>query len=127
MVAEPCLEDKIHGHNPHFRDNLTTSTSDQRPAKTDVPATAEAASALEPAVEPPVETAEAENADNAEEPNTEEIMVEESAALDPTKRRLELWNQSTCRKLMIQVLSNRVCSLDAERTVHRVQERRFRT
>ena len=65
-----------------LRDNLTTSTSDQQPAKTDEPATAEAASALEPAAEPPVETVEAENADNAEEQNTEEIMVEDSAAVE---------------------------------------------
>ena len=106
------------------RDNLTMSTSDQEPARKDEPATAEAASALELAAEPPAETVEVEIADNAEEPNTEEIMVE-SAALDLTQRRLELWNQSTSSKLMIQVLPNRECSLDAERTGHRVRERRF--
>ena len=106
-----------------LRDNLTTLTSDQEPVKTDEPATTEAVSALEPAAESPVETAEAEI---AEESNTEGIMVE-SAALNLTKRRLELWNQSTSRKLMIQVLPNRVCSLDAERTDHRVRERRFTT
>ena len=38
-------------------------------------------------------------------------MAEEPAALDPTKRRLELWNQSTSRKLTIQVLRHRVCSM----------------
>ena len=92
-----------------LRDNLTTFTSDQEPVKTDEPATTEAVSALEPAAESPNETAEAE-----------EIMVEESAALDPTKRRLEFWNQSTSRMLMIQVVRNRVCSLDAERRDHRV-------
>ena len=40
-------------------------------------------------------------------------MAEEPAALDSTKRRLELWKQSTSRKLMIQVLPNRVCSIAA--------------
>ena len=81
------------GHDPRMllivqllRDNLTTSTSDQEPAKTD-----------EPAAEPPVETAEDEIADKAEEPNTHEIKVKESAALDLTKRRLELRSQSTSR------------------------------
>ena len=43
-----------------LRDNLTTSTSDQEPAKTDEPVTTEAASVLEPA--------EDENADKALEP-----------------------------------------------------------
>ena len=84
-----------------LRDNMTTSTSDQEPAKTDEPATTEAASTPKPAAESPVETAEDEIADKAEELNIEVIMAEEPAALDPTKRRLELWNKSTSRKLMI--------------------------
>ena len=104
-----------------------TSTSDLEPAKTDEPVTTEAVSALEPAAESPVETAEDEIADKPEEPNTGEIKVEESAALDPTKRRLELRNQSTSRKVMIQVLPTRVCSITAERTDHRARERCFRT
>ena len=54
-------------------------------------------------------------------------MAEEPAALDPTKRRLELWKQSTSRKLMIQVLPNRVCSIAAELTDHRARERCFRS
>ena len=95
------------------RHNLTKSTSDQEPVKTDEPVTTEASSALEQAAEPPVETAEDEVADKAEEPNTDDIMAEELAALDPTKRRLELWYQSTSRKLMFQVLPNRVCSIAA--------------
>ena len=94
-----------------LRDNMTTSTSDQEPAKTDEPATTKAACAPKPAAKSPVETAEDEIADKAEELNIEVIMAEEPAALDPTKRRLELWNQSTSRKLMIQVLPNRVCSM----------------
>ena len=85
------------------RDNLASLTSDQEPAKTDEPATTEAASVLEPAAESPVETAEDEIADKAEEPNTDENKVKESA-LDPTKRRLELWNQSKSGKLMIHLL-----------------------
>ena len=44
------------------------------------------ASAPEPAAESPVETAEDEIADKAEELNIEVIMAEEPAALDPTKR-----------------------------------------
>ena len=81
-----------------LRHNLTTSTSDQEPAKTDEPATTEAVSAMEPAAESSVETVEDEIADKAEEPNTDEIKAKESAALTPTKRRLELWNQSTSKK-----------------------------
>ena len=76
-------------------DNLTTLTSEQQPAMSGEPAAIEAASALEPAAESPVETAEDDIADKAEEPNTDEIKVKESAALDPTKRRLALWNKST--------------------------------
>ena len=83
----------------------------RKTARTGEPATTEAASAPEP-----VETAEDEIADKADELNTEATVAEEPAALDPTKRRLELWNQSTSRKLMIQVLLDRVCS---ERTDHR--------
>ena len=81
----------------------------RKTARTDKPATTEAASAPEPASQSPVETAEDEIADKAEELNIEAIMAVEPAALDPTKRRLELWDQSTSRKVMIQVLSNRVC------------------
>ena len=65
----------------------------------------------EPAAESPVETAEDEIPDKAEELNTDEIKVKESGAIDPTKRRLELWNQSTSRKLMVQIQQNRVCSI----------------
>ena len=54
-----------------LRDNVATSTSDQEPAKTDEPATTEAASVLEPAAESPVETAEDEIADKAKEPNAD--------------------------------------------------------
>ena len=72
-----------------LRDSLTTLTSDQKPAKSDEPATTEAVSAQEPAAESSVKTAEDAIADKAEEPNTDEIEVKESAALDPTKRRLE--------------------------------------
>ena len=72
-----------------LRDGLTTLTSDQEPAKSDEPATTEAVSAQEPAAESSVKTAEDAIADKAEEPNTDEIEVKESAALDPTKRRLE--------------------------------------
>ena len=82
----------------------------RKTARTDEPATTEAASAPKPAAESPVETGEDEIVDKAEELNIEVIMAEEPATLDPTKRRLELWNQSTSRKLMIQVLPNRVCS-----------------
>ena len=64
----------------------------------------------EPAAESPVETAEDEIADKAEELNIE-LTVAEPAALDPTKRRLELWKQSTSRKLVVQVQPNRVCSM----------------
>ena len=62
-----------------LRDNTTTSTSDQEPAKTDEPATTEAASAPEPAAELPVETAEDEIADKAKEPNADKNKVKESA------------------------------------------------
>ena len=82
------------------------------------PATTEAASAPEPAAESPVD--KDETADKAEELNIEVIMAEESAARDP-------WKQSTSRKLMIQVLPNRVCSIAAERADHRVRERCFRS
>ena len=67
-----------------LRDNMTTSTSDQEPAKTDEPATMEAASVLEPAAESPVETAKDEIADKAGEPNDDKNKVKGSA-LDPTK------------------------------------------
>ena len=77
------------------------------------------------AAESPVETAEVAIADKAEELNIEVIMAEEPAALDPTKRRLEFWNQSTSRKVKIQVLPTRVCSITAERTDHRARERCF--
>ena len=62
------------------------------------------------------ETAQDEIADKAKEPNADTNKVKESA-LDQTKRRLELWNQSTSRKLMIQALPTRVCSITAETTV----------
>ena len=78
----------------------------------------------QPAAESPVETAEDEIGDKAEEPNTDEIKVKESAALDPTKRRLELWKS---RKLMIQALPTRVCSITAEHTDHSARERWFMT
>ena len=76
----------------------------------------------QPAAESPVETAEDENADKAEEP-----IKEKESALDPTKRRLELWSHSTSRMVTIQVLPNRVRSLDADHTDHRARERCFRT
>ena len=104
---------------------MTTSTSDKEPAKTDEPATT-AASVLEPAAESPVETAQEETADKAKEPNADKNKVKESA-LDPTKRRLELWNQSTSRKLMIQALPTRSCSITAKHTDHRAQESCFRS
>ena len=110
-----------------LRDNLTMWTLVRKTARADEPATTEAASAPEPAAESPVETAEFEIADKAQELDIEVILAEEPAALDPTKRRLELWIQSTSRKLMIQVLPNRVCSIAAERTDHRVRERCFRS
>ena len=69
------------GHDPRMRPSscscyattMMTSTSDQQPAKTDEAVTAEAASALEPAAGSPVETAEDEIADMAEEPNTNKM------------------------------------------------------
>ena len=110
-----------------LRDNLTIWTLVRKIARADEPATTEAASAPEPAAESPFETAEDEITDKAEELNIEVIMAKEPAALDPTKRRLELWKQSTSRKLMIQVLPNRVCSIAAERADHRVRERSFKS
>ena len=77
----------------------------------------------QPAAESPVETAEDEIADKAEEPDTNEIKVKESAALDPTKRRLELWNQSTPRTIQ----HNRVRTAVAEHTVHSARDRCFRS
>ena len=91
-------------------DNLTMWTLVRKTARTEEPATTEAASAPKPAAESPVETAEDKIADKAEELNIEVIMAEEPATLDPTKRRLELWSQSTSTKLMIQLLPTRVCS-----------------
>ena len=76
-----------------LRDNLTMWTLVRKTARTHEPVTTEASSALEPAAEPPVETAEDEIADKAVEPNTDEIKMKKSAALDPTKRRLVLWNR----------------------------------
>ena len=55
------------------------------------------------------------------------IMAEEPAALDPTKKRLELWKQSMSTKLMIQVLPNRVCSVAVESTDYHMRERCFRS
>ena len=81
----------------------------------------------QPAAESPVETAEDEIADRAEEPNTDEIKVKESAALDPMKRRLELWSQSTSRKLMIELQQNGVRTTVAEHTDHGARERCFRS
>ena len=75
---------------------LTMWTLVRKTARTDEPATTEAASVQEPAAESPVETAQDEIADKAEEPNADKNKVKESA-LDPRKRRLELWNQSTSR------------------------------
>ena len=109
MVAEP----QIHGRNPRHA-AVTRQLDDVDPrqeVRADEPATTEAASAPKPAAESPVETADDEIADKAEELNIEVIMAEEPATLDPTKRRLELWNQSTSRILTIQVLPNRVCSM----------------
>ena len=89
-VAEPCSNLIMQ----LLRDILTMWTLVRKTARTDEPATTEAASAPEPAAESPVETAEDEIADKAEELKTERIMAEEPAALDPTKRRLALWSQS---------------------------------
>ena len=125
-VAEP----QIHGRNPHHAAvtrQFDDMDPDQETARADELATTDAASAPEPAAESPVETAEVEIADKAEELNIEVIMEEVPAALDPTERRLELWKQSTSRKLMIQVLPNRVCSIAADRTDHRVRERCFKS
>ena len=101
-----------------LRHNLTTSTSDQEPAKTDEPATTEAVSAMEPAAESSVETVEDEIADKAEEPNTDEIEAKESAALTPRRDDWSFGTSRHPRKVMIQVLPNRVCSITAERTDH---------
>ena len=102
LVAEPRFTDATV-ITQLLRDNLTVWTLVK-------PATTEAASARKPVAESPVEPAEDEIADRAEELNIEVIMAKESA-FDPTKRRLELWNQSTSKKLTIQVLPNRVCSM----------------
>ena len=88
-------------------------------AKTEEPVTTEAVRAREPAAEPPVETTEAEIAREAEEPITKEIIRGGANSARPDERKL--WNQPTSRKSMIKVLPNRVCSLAAERTDHRVQ------
>ena len=98
------------------RDNLTMCTLVRKTAKTDEPATTEAASAPEPAAESPVETAEVEIADKAEELNIEVIMAEEPATLEQTKRRLELWNQSTSRKL-----TSRYCKTECVRLLPSIQ------
>ena len=81
----------------------------------------------QPAAESPVETAEDEIPDKAEELNTDEIKVKELGAIDPTKRRLELWNQPTSRKLMIQIQQNRVRTTVAEHTDHSARDRCFRS
>ena len=93
-----------------LRHHLMTSTSDQGGPPRQM---------SQPAAESPVETTEAEIADK---PNTDEIKVKESAALDPTKRRLELWKSSTSRNLMTHVQQNRVRSTVAEHANHRARE-----
>ena len=85
MVAEPQIHGRSHHHAAVAR-QFDDGTLVRKTARADEPATTDAASAPEPAAELPVETAEDEIADKAEELNIELIVAEEAAALDPTKR-----------------------------------------